>query len=58
LLGVDDEEEDDEEEDDESEDDDVELVELSDFFSACLASFLSAPESADDADCRLRFAVP
>jgi hypothetical protein len=50
LLGVEDDEED--EEEDESEDDELEseLVELSDFFSACLASFLFAPDSAEAAD--------
>ena len=43
-----DEEDDDEEE--ESEDDDELEDELSDFFSACLASFLFAPDSAEAAD--------
>ena len=42
---------------DESEDDELE-DELSDFFSACLASFLFAPDSAEAADWRLRLAVP
>jgi hypothetical protein len=46
--------EDEDDDEDESEEDD----ELSDFFSACFASFLFAPDSAEAADWRLRFAVP
>jgi hypothetical protein len=52
---LDDDEEDVVDEDEESEED---VLELSDFFSACLASCLSAPDSAAEADCRLRLAVP
>jgi len=50
--------EDDDEAEDESEDDDELEDELSDFFSACFASFLLAPDSAEAADWRLRLAVP
>jgi hypothetical protein len=49
-------------EDDEESDDELELelesVELSDFFSALLASLLLAPDSAAAAVSRLRRAVP